>query len=253
MKDKLTILTTTHFKASAHRINTNYKINHDRLNTTTSLIERMIQSLYTHMGSYDIKHYISLDHDPHDEGSCIYLKNLQHLTTIYPNLHIIVTVDGIRQSILNLVKSVQTEYFLYFEHDWEFVYPVDIQNLINIFDHNKTINYIRFNKRNNSQAGWDTIMKEYKFDSTYLCATNAWSNNPYIARTDNWINNWLPLLEQYSPAIPKYMYIEDELMQYYQNDIRSIGWDEAVVKWGIYIYGKLNQANTVNHLNGRKL
>ena len=38
LKDRITILTTTHYKASAHRLHPNYPVNHDRKFTDTNLI-----------------------------------------------------------------------------------------------------------------------------------------------------------------------------------------------------------------------
>ena len=42
LNKKVTILTTTHFKASAHRLHKTYPANHDRRFTHTNLIENTI-------------------------------------------------------------------------------------------------------------------------------------------------------------------------------------------------------------------
>jgi hypothetical protein len=251
MNKKLTILTTTHYKASAHRLEHGYPGNHDRLYTHTNLIEYMITSLYNFLNEYDITHYISLDHDPADAGSCEYLENLYVLAEKYKNIKIIVTETGIRNSILNLVNSVETDYFLWFEHDWEFVKEVNLNTLIQLMDNNSDINYIRFNKRKNLTAVGDRILKEFNIDNINLCATNLWSNNPYIARTSFWKNTWIPLLVNNTGR--QYVTIERELEIAYSNIISAIGFDRAVKTWGVFIYGKYGDTNVVNHLNGKTL
>ena len=73
LKDRITILTTTHYKASAHRIDSTYKTDHDRTTTDTTLISDTINDLYKMIGCNNIRHIISLDHDAEDEGSNLYL------------------------------------------------------------------------------------------------------------------------------------------------------------------------------------
>jgi hypothetical protein len=49
LKDRITILTTTHYKASAHRLHPNYPVNHDRKFTDTNLIGGVVCDLYEKM------------------------------------------------------------------------------------------------------------------------------------------------------------------------------------------------------------
>jgi len=251
MKTRLTILTTTHYKASAHRLENGYPGNHDRMYTHTKLIEYMITSLYNDLDVYDITHYISLDHDPLDSNSCEYLRNLQLLEEKYKNIKLIITENGIRNSIINLINSVDTDYFLWFEHDWQFVKRINLTNLIKLMDNNNTVNYIRFNKRQNLPMVGDKIVKEYTIDSINLCATNLWSNNPYIARTQFWKDVWMPLLLNNTGR--QYITIEKELELAYDAIIKKVGFENAVNQWGIFIYDKYGATKSVNHLNGKIL
>jgi len=255
MKDKLTILTTTHFKASAHRLQSDYKVDHSRTNTSTLLIESTIKNLYDYLGHQDIQHFISLDHDPEDEGSCLYLNNLHKLLINYPNVNLLVTTKGIRESIINLINSVTTDYFLWFEHDWCFKRNVNVPKLIQLLDLESDINYIRFNKRNNIVFNCDTALKETKFsvneDAIILCGTTGWSNNPYIGRTSTWQTTWMDYLND--PLIPNQITIELELQNEYRRQIKETSFEEALKKWGVYIYDQLGASNVVQHLNGRLL
>lgn len=254
LSERITILTTTHLKASAHRLEPGYPGNHDRSNTSTSLIDFMISELYKSLDCYDIRHIISIDHDPSDRMSCDYLDNLNILATKYPNIEIIVTTTGIRDSIFNLIKSVQTDYYLWFEHDWQFMVNPNLRELIEIFDTNDDINYIRFNKRANIHMNCDTKLEQRNINvfnqNITLLATDGWSNNPYIARVSIW-NTWFEYLNDTSTR--KYVTIEQELQSYYRTHIERDGWHNAVKHWGVYIYGKFNDPKRVHHLNGKNL
>ena len=95
MKDKVTILTTTHYEASAHRLCKDYPGNHDRKYTHTNLIKGVIDKLYSKIDVSDLRHIVSLDHNPDSKGSNEYLDNLIKLSEEYENLEIITTTDGI--------------------------------------------------------------------------------------------------------------------------------------------------------------
>lgn len=255
MKDKLTILTTTHYRASAHRFDSNYKYDHSRSTTSTLLIESTIKKLYEFLGTTDICHYISLDHDTNDEGSCVYLDNLNKLPVDYPNINLIVTTTGIRQSIFNLINAVQTEYFLWFEHDWHFQRDVNLIDLLQLMDDEKHINYIRFNKRNNIVFNCDSQLVERSFNinnkTIYLCGTNGWSNNPYLGRTDNWKTVWMQFLKNNLGI--QHITIELELQNEYRRQILEDSFESVLQKWGVYIYDRLGAPQSVHHVNGKLL
>lgn len=255
MKEKLTILTTTHFKASAHRIQASYIGNHDRYNTSTDLILETIENLYKYLDTNEIRHIISLDHDPKDHGSCEYLNNLNKLTINYPNIEIIVTTDGIRNSIMNLINSVETKYFLWFEHDWQFVRDCKFKYLLDLMDSESNINYIRFNKRDNIIMNCDSELLERKFNvndvDIVLCGTSGWSNNPYLGRLDNWKDQWMTYLHE-MPKKDQHVTIEVELQNLYRGDISKLGFEKALDKWGVYIYDKRGASKVVHHTNGKK-
>ena len=105
MKDKVTILTTTHFEASAHRICKDYPGNHDRKYTHTNLIKGVMDGLYEKIGISDLRHIISLDHNPDSKGSNEYLDNLNNLSEEYENLEII-TVNSFGNHGSDTFKSI---------------------------------------------------------------------------------------------------------------------------------------------------
>lgn len=248
MKERVTILTTTHCVASAHRIQAGYPANHDRKNSKTDLIENTISTLYEYNPKFrECSHVISLDHNPNFESSVEYLNNLQNLKSKFPNVSVIVTEEGIFNSIRNLIHSVKTDYYLWFEHDWQFVKPVDFDNLINLFDTQKHINYVRFNKRSTIIAGCDTKLVNSNIDN--LTITSGWSNNPYFGRSSFFKEKIDLLIDKKNKNVT----VEEDFQSMYRDDIKKLGMGEAEKKWGIYIYGKLNDTQVVKHLNGRVL
>ena len=255
LKDRITILTTTHYKASAHRIESTYKTNHDRTTTDTTLISDTINDLYKMINCDNIRHIISLDHDDKDEGSNLYLDNLNTLAKEYKNIEIITTTDGIYHSIKNLTHNIDTDYYLWWEHDWKFLNSMELSRFIEIMDKYDYINYIRFNKRENINVGCDRILKTADDISEMdLLITNGWSNNPYFGRASKMLC-WYELMETsmndwntYKNFHPT---IERTLQEKMRADIDKLGIDEASKEWGVFIYGKLNGKQRVLHTNGK--
>ena len=57
----------------------------------------------------------------------------------------------------------------------------------------------------------------------------------------------------YDPLIPNQITIELELQNEYRRQIKETSFEEALKKWGVYIYDQLGATNVVQHLNGRLL
>ena len=251
MNNKITILTTTHCIASAHRIQKSYSGDHDRYNSSTNLIENTINTLYkSHPQFSDCRHIISLDHNKSFNLSNEYLDNLRTLENKYKNINLIVTEKGIYDSIKNLINSVDTNYYLWFEHDWEFNKTVNFESIINLFDKYTHINYLKFNKRNNIPVNIDRLIKDSEHIKDFdLCVTDGWSNNPYFGRSLFFKN----VLKQLDELKNVNCTIELDVQKLYRDDINKFGINKAEEMWGIYIYGKPGYEQVVNHTNGKKL
>ena len=254
LKDKVTILTTTHFEASAHRISENYPGNHDRKYTHTNLIKGVLDDLYNKINIDTLRHVVSLDHNPDSDGSNEYLNNLNKLTKEYKNLEIITTSDGIYHSIKNLIHSVKTDYYLWWEHDWKFNEFIDLNDFVFIMNSYEHINNIRFNKRANHPAVGDRqLLESPEVLEMKLLKTTQWSNNPYFGRTSKMLE-WFEMLEHdISKGAIFHPTIELHITNKYLNDISKLGMDEASKKWGIFVYGSMGENARVEHLNGKNL
>jgi hypothetical protein len=250
IKNRITILTTTHYKASVvTNEDTNYPDYHDRKYTHTNLIKGVIDDLYSKIGDDNLRHIISLDHNPDSKGSNEYLDNLIKLSEDYKNLEIITTTEGIYYSIRNLINSTNTDYYLWWEHDWKFVNKINLNEFISLMDKNKNVNYVRFNKRENVVKAADTqIWTTPHITEMDLLRTTCWSNNPYVGRKSK-MKDWYKMMnetkEKFSPTIEQF------LQGKMRSDIKSMGIDKASSDWGVFIYGNYNDSNMVSHLNGK--
>ena len=242
MKEKITILTTTHFVAST-----------SKRKGYTNLIKSTITDLYEKIWTNNLNHIISLDHDESNKGSVEYLNNLKKLEKEFTNLKVITTTKGIYYSIKNLVENSTTPYYLWFEHDWEFINEMDLLPFIEVMDKDKNVNYIRFNKRSTVQAGCDGKLWEYKNPNMSLVGTNGWSNNPYFGRKAKMLE-WYEKMDKsgeigssddkYDPTIEVY------LQKHLRNDL-SHSKEKFLKNWGVFIYGKKGDSALVQHINGR--
>lgn len=142
--------------------------------------------------------------------------------------------DGLCDGYLKIGDKVETPYLLFLEHDWEFI-PNNINHslaeILSWFEDNSQINYLRFNKRRNVPAGWDTNLAPH--DNLPLVKTPAYSNNPNIVSM-----NFYDRVAQYidcegaSKASGVEREVPDHLCQ------------------GNYIYGEMGHKPTVSHLPG---
>jgi hypothetical protein len=144
-------------------------------------------------------------------------------------------------NILDLITRCNTDYFLFLEHDWIFTKKINVNNLLNLFELNKKINYIRFSLRNHP-GPWDTKTKY--IEELDLTSTNGFNNHPYISRRQFWNDFLIDKLIR-----NKVHFIEDCIHKYMKNESE---------KMGLYIYIKQiyknpsNDSICIKHLDGSK-
>ena len=142
-------------------------------------------------------------------------------------------------NILDLIIKCNTDYFLFLDHDWMFTKKINVNNLLNILELNKKINYIRFSLRN-YPGPWDTKTKY--IDELDLTSTNGFTNHPYISRRQFWNDFLIDKLIRH-----RVLFIEDCLHKYMKNEREQMG---------LYIYKKQIYKNSSNdsicikHLDG---
>lgn len=208
--------------------------------------------------SIDTKIHIGLDKRIGRKIDEEYEANLKNLSNIYPNLKVIVNESIIDDPIItapnnfvNLIDSVNTEYYLFWEHDWIFIDNINLFDIIHDMNENKNINWIRFNSMKNNIDIVDFIPLEHKngikLNNIDLLPTTQWSNNPYICRTKIFQNWWKTFIY---PTYEEGGFVEGPLNVFYKFYVQKQGLEKALKTFGCFLYGKWNDNPTVAHLNG---
>lgn len=142
------------------------------------------------------------------------------------------------------LDRVGTPFLLYWEHDWELSRPVDTAGILRALAADESIGTIRLNKRTTLEAPGDLALRERPGAAVPLVATPCWSANPHFARTARYREFVLPTcLDGVPLEIPLY---EEALRVYHAR-----GLPEQHAAWGSCILGRVGDAATVAHLDGR--
>ena len=189
-----------------------------------------------------------------------YYLNLEKLKEYFPNLKVIVneseTEDPIvtaPENFIKLIDSCQTDYYLFWEHDWIFKKPFDLKPIIDEMNINKNINWIRFNvfKNNNDIVNFLPIdFINEKISNIPLLRTTQWSNNPYICRTEIFQKWWKTFVY---PTDEEGGFVEGPLNVFYKHYIQKQGLEHALNTFKCFIYGRWDDASIVDHLNGYRV
>ena len=180
-----------------------------------------------------------------------YMSALENIKAQF-NITVMHSSGGQKNSFIKLIDSVKTKYLLFIEHDWKFNVKVPFEQIVSIMNKYNFIQYIGFNKRKNIRKLGDHILKpEDRVKEINLLKTSRWSNNPYIARTDSWLNMWKPIIANSNINMNKsHGQVERAPYLQYNDEIKMEGFNCAHKKWGIYIYGKMNDQPIVKHMDG---
>lgn len=190
-----------------------------------------------------------------------YHLNLEKLRDHFPNLKVIVneteTEDPIitaPDNFVQLIDSVKTKYYLFWEHDWIFKRPVNIKEIVDELDTNQSINWIKFNQFVNNNSVVNFIPEQFKdvnpSHTIALIPTNRWSNNPYICRTEVFQKWWKTFIY---PTYDEGGFVEGPLNVFFQYYMEKQGLEKAMDVFKCFIYGKWNDESIVTHLNGYRV
>jgi hypothetical protein len=154
-----------------------------------------------------------------------------------------------------MLDNCNTEYFLFLEHDWEFIYDIDVTSVINCMDKYNHISYIKFNRLLPKETDWNLeeggcFENETEITDIPLIKISYFSGNPHIMRTDIMKNKYLSWYsERWNDEMNINPYIEKDLMQIARNHINQFGKYEQQLMWGCYAYGSTdNLPVVIKHL-----
>jgi len=210
-------------------INLNIFTNSIQTAPDINIIRQTYQSFCDTFG--EIPTTIYCDSHPNTAKFPEYFKNLKEY---FKNCEVIHT-NSLSDGYLKSIKNSTANYLFQLEGDWIFNGNINhsLQELIKIMYKN-SIYHLRFNKRANIRAGWDTIFNPAEIDGFKCCISNNMSNNPHIIDRNRYITEIIDdiKLKQGSKGI------EEEL--------------NARKKYFSCLYGPENYPATVTHLDGRK-
>ncbi|MBU2685891.1 MAG: hypothetical protein KKF27_21830 [Gammaproteobacteria bacterium] len=163
-----------------------------------------------------------------------------------------------RKSFLSLIRECATDYFLFWEHDWDWLRLPDMPVLVADMDADRGISAVYFSKRDNTQGAKmgdnAEVLKARAGGKVPLLKTNRWSNNPQLCRRSKW-GEWFPVVEAAPlqwPGQKPSKQIEPALHFKYLDEIKRDGFDTAHARWGMYVYGKIGDKAMVRHLDGKR-
>ncbi len=182
------------------------------------MIEKTVLSAYERLGLDGVKFFIYPDAKfkrTHPKLSNLYYDNLNFTfsKSEFDNVEVIV-VDDSRETMRNnwqkfIEEDCDTPYMLFLEHDWEFLEDIPLDKILNTFEKNPDMGYIKFNKsaidnnmRNlSSWHNWDLIYEqETKLDIDIpLFKVSFFSGNPHIARTEKCREFYLKEMMKHCP------------------------------------------------------
>tara|TARA_R110000824_G_scaffold74160_3_gene188787 strand:+ start:6980 stop:7714 length:735 start_codon:yes stop_codon:yes gene_type:complete len=236
LNKELTVVITTHVLPTA---------------PSTHILEECINSIKNKFGGIDKCEFrVYCDSRPNDEVSDQYLENIRNNL---PDVTLIENPNsGLKVNYFQTMNEVVTPYILFSEHDWIWLRDVKITELVEAMVGDSSINFVRFNKRNNweihKEAGaWETYIAEApEIGGFPLMKTNCWATHPHVIRREKFVNDWMPVVDT----------IEDgwsiELSTYvtYTRAIQQEGFEKAQKEWGVFNYGGKEEPYIIKHLDG---
>jgi hypothetical protein len=144
------------------------------------------------------------------------------------------------------LQIVETPFLLYWEHDHELVADVDVEGILEALVRLDDVRFIRLNRRRTEAVASDRELRQRPGMSPVpLVMTPSWSATPHFSTTSHYRRFVAPRC--YAGEL-----LEIPLFQEAQNDYDRMGFDAQYAKWGNCIYGRLGDAPTVCHLDGRQ-
>jgi hypothetical protein len=257
LKNKLSVMVATHL---IHASSDTPYYDNEMLITT-------IKSSHEKLKLDDIVYYIYIDSvcQPNTNYKQVeydrYLKYKEILTAKiekeipYINTVIVENTGRFKANFRHMLDNCNTDYYLFLEHDWEFVQDVNAIDIIQCMDEYTYINYVKFNRLGTSDIQWDIeegglFEAVNEINNIPLTKISIYSGNPHIMRTDIMKNVYLKWhAERWSDHSNINPYLEKDLLQIAKDHINEFGKYDQHKSWGCFLYGNVeNWKVTINHL-----
>ena len=259
MKDLITVCVMTHSTKTDSRGPWAGYVNNVPTAPSTKMLEKTLHNLLESTSlPMDIPIVVGVDNRVGRSVDEEYVDNLEKLRSVYPNLVVLRTnatsMDPLVTAPVNFVNTigaVTTPYYLLWEHDHLFVQPIDLKSILDSMIKHGT-NLVRFGEVPNKVdlvRSPETILIPEKKDKTDipLLKVDHFSNRPYICKTEIFNKWWKHLVYE---TAEEGGFVEGPMNVFYKFAISKMGFMEAQKKWGIYMYGHMNDGPYVSHIDG---
>lgn len=197
---------------------------------STKMIRDTYRSFVETFGNIPVK---KIWCDPKPKVACFH----KYYRNLLKNFQAVEQTTGLADGYIKAILYSKADYLFMLEHDWKFNSELITNSLEEIIDAMKKyeLYHLRFNKRDNIVAGWDTWLDECGTKKFKFCKTPILSNNPHI--------------------IDRKKYLEFIKAGFIQKGTGSLGIEDVISKYNVTgaIYGPKNYPATLDHKDGRRV
>lgn len=145
----------------------------------------------------------------------------------------------------HMINNCTTPYFMFLEHDWEFIKDIPTEKILQEMDRYDRFSYIRFPYTHLGPGNiehWDKTWggyfeKEEEIDLP-LTGITFYSGNPHIVKVKKCKEFYLPAHKrEWMDKTKGTSHLEKELATVAVSDLKAIGKHETHKKWGCFLYG----------------
>lgn len=245
LKDKISVMVLTHII----NVPENPYLNNE-------MIIKTIRTSHDKMNLQGVTYYVYIDSffkENYTEYYNTYVNNLlAKFNSELSDINIVIVPDAKmtqKGSWSHMINNCTTPYFMFLEHDWEFIEDIPTDVILSEMDKHDKFSYIRFSRFPAGHA------QELRWDKGYgamyaqeteigvdvnlpLTKIGLFSGNPHIVKTQKCKDFYLPtLLANYPDFKDRKVHIEKEFLEIILRDIRQIGQLKSHEKWGTFLYG----------------
>jgi hypothetical protein len=257
LKDKLSVMVMTHII----NVTSNPYLDNE-------MIIKTIRTSHDRMNLKNVTYYVYIDSffkKNYKEYYNVYVNNLlkkfeNELSDI--NIVIVPNAESSQKgNWIHMINNCNTPYFMFLEHDWEFIKDIPTNIILSQMDKYDNFSYMRFSRwpaGHGQELRWDRANGAiYEKESIIgadvnlpLTKVGLYSGNPHIVKTKKCKDFYLPMIMKYFPNIGnRNTYLEKEFLQVIIQDIQSQGQLKSHETWGTFLYGTWPDFGPViNHL-----
>jgi hypothetical protein len=245
LKDKLSVMVMTHII----NVNTEPYLDNEMIITT-------IRTSHDRMKLHGVTYYVYIDSffkENHLEYYDTYKQNLlKKFSEELSDINVVIVSDATstqKGNWIHMIYNCNTPYFMFLEHDWEFIEDIPTDTILSEMDKHDNFSYIRFSRwpaGHGQELRWDKASGAIYEKETVIGAevglpltkVGLYSGNPHIVKTKKCKDFYLPVIMKHFPYIgDRNTYLEKEFLGIIVNDIQQRGQLESHETWGTFLYG----------------